>query len=101
MPFQSPEGQRYFGAMCASANFAWANRQLITHWVREAFSRVFAQSPDSLGMELIYDVAHNIPKLEEYQVDGQPPRPAVHRTGASRAFPAGHPAAPAKYPLQR
>jgi len=97
MPFQSPEGQRYFGAMCASANFAWANRQMITHWVREAFSRVFAQSPESLGMELIYDVAHNIGKIEEYQVDGQTQRLVVHRKGATRAFPAGHPEVPEKY----
>src|SRR5437899_8325713 len=97
MPFQSPEGQRYFGAMCASANFAWANRQMITHWVREAFSRVFAQSPESLGMELIYDVAHNIGKIEEYQVDGQTQRLVVHRKGATRAFPAGHPEVPEEF----
>ena len=97
MPFQSPDGQQYFGAMCASANFAWANRQMITHWVREAFSRVFAQSPESLGMELIYDVAHNIGKIEEYQVDGQTQRLVVHRKGATRAFPAGHPEVPDKY----
>jgi len=83
--------------MCASANFAWANRQMITHWVREAFSRVFAQSPESLGMELIYDVAHNIGKIEEYQVDGQTQRLVVHRKGATRAFPAGHPEVPDKY----
>lgn len=97
MPFQSPEGQRYFGAMSAAANFAWANRQLITHWAREAFSRVFKQSPEALGMSLVYDVAHNIAKLEEYEVNGQRRKLIVHRKGATRAFPAGHPEVPEKY----
>jgi len=97
MPFQSPEGQRYFGAMSAAANFAWANRQMITHWIREAFSRIFQQSPEQLGMALVYDVAHNIGKVEEYQVDGQLQRLIVHRKGATRAFPPGHPEVPEKY----
>jgi tRNA-splicing ligase RtcB len=97
MPFQSPEGQRYFGAMCASANFAWANRQLITHWVREAFSKVFGQSPEKLGLELTYDVAHNIAKIEEYPGEEQMQRLVVHRKGATRAFPPGHPDIPEKY----
>ena len=91
MPFQSPEGQRYFGAMSAAANFAWANRQMITHWVREAMSRVFGQSPEKLGMSLVYDVAHNIGKVEEYPVDGHVQPLIVHRKGATRAFPANHP----------
>ncbi len=97
MPFQSPEGQQYFGAMNAAANFAWANRQMITHWVREAFSRVFSQSPEKLGMALVYDVAHNIGKIEEYVVDGQMQRLIVHRKGATRAFPPGHPDVPERY----
>lgn len=97
MPFKSPEGQRYFGAMCAAANFAWANRQLITHWVREACSRVFHKSPEALGMRLVYDVSHNIAKVEEYLVDGEPRRLVVHRKGATRAFPPGHPEIPARY----
>jgi tRNA-splicing ligase RtcB len=97
MPFQSDEGQEYFRAMSAAANFAWANRQLITHWAREAFSQVFRQSPEALGMSLVYDVAHNIAKLEEYEVDGVRQQLVVHRKGATRAFPAGHPDVPAKY----
>ncbi len=97
MPFKSPEGQQYFGAMCAAANFAWANRQLITHWVREAFTQVFGQSSQALGMALIYDVAHNIAKVEEYTVNGKLEKVVVHRKGATRAFPPGHPEIPAKY----
>lgn len=97
MPFQSPEGQRYFGAMSAAANFAWANRQMITHWVREAFSRVFKQSPEALGLSLVYDVAHNIAKIEPYTVDGETRQLVVHRKGATRAFPPGHPEIPEKY----
>ncbi|HEY3248619.1 MAG TPA: RtcB family protein [bacterium] len=95
--FQSPEGQDYFRAMSAAANFAWANRQVITHWAREAFSRVFRQSPEALGMSLVYDVAHNIAKLEDYEVEGRRRRLVVHRKGATRAFPAGHPEVPARY----
>ncbi|MDR7544209.1 MAG: RtcB family protein [Armatimonadota bacterium] len=97
MPLRSPEGQRYFGAMAAAANFAWANRQLITHWVREGFQRVFGRSWEHLGIRLVYDVAHNIGKIEEYEVDGQRRRLCVHRKGATRAFPAGHPEVPACY----
>ncbi|MDQ7818945.1 MAG: RtcB family protein [Armatimonadota bacterium] len=97
MPFRSPEGQRYFGAMSAAANFAWANRQMITHWVRESFSRVFGRSPEDLGLRLVYDVAHNIGKVEEYPVDGQLRQVVVHRKGATRAFPPGHPEIPPRY----
>lgn len=97
MPFQSPEGQRYVGAMSAAANFAWANRQMITHWVREVFSRVFDKSPEALEMELVYDVSHNIAKIEEYDVAGQAQRLVVHRKGATRAFPPGHPDLPERY----
>ncbi len=97
MPFRSPEGQSYVGAMSAAANFAWANRQVITHGVREAFSRVFRQSPQALGMALVYDVAHNIGKIEEYTIDGRPRQLIVHRKGATRAFPPHHPEVPARY----
>lgn len=97
MPFKSVEGQRYFGAMSAAANFAWANRQLITHWVREAFSHVFHQSPEHLGMTLVYDVSHNIAKLEEYAVEGKMQPLVVHRKGATRSFPPGHPEIPEAY----
>ncbi len=97
MPFHSPEGQQYFGAMCAAANFAWANRQMITHWVRETISQVFGQAPHALGMSLVYDVAHNIAKLEEYTVEGKLQKVIVHRKGATRAFPPGHPEIPVAY----
>ncbi|MDR7475503.1 MAG: RtcB family protein [Armatimonadota bacterium] len=97
VPFRSPEGQDYFGAMCAAANFAWANRQLITHWTREAFERVFGRSERELGMDLVYDVAHNIAKVEEYEVEGRRLRLCVHRKGATRAYPPGHPEIPARY----
>ncbi len=97
VPLRSPEGQRYFGAMCAAANFAWANRQLMTHWARESFQQVFGKPWEALGMRLVYDVAHNIAKLEEYEVEGQRRRVCVHRKGATRAFPPGHPEVPARY----
>ncbi|HXF83488.1 MAG TPA: RtcB family protein [bacterium] len=97
MPFRSPEGRRYFAAMSAAANFAWANRQLITHWARQAFSQIFRRSPEALGMHLVYDVAHNIGKVERYVVDGVERPLIVHRKGATRAFPPGHPEVPARY----
>ena len=97
VPFRSAEGQSYFGAMAAAANFAWANRQAITHWVREAFAEVFGESPESLGLEVIYDVAHNIAKIEEHEVDGKKMKLIVHRKGATRAFAAGHPQVPKVY----
>lgn len=96
-PISSPEGQDYLAAMACAANFAWTNRQMITHWAREAFARVFDASPRTLGMFLVYDVAHNIAKIEEYEVDGQRLKLCVHRKGATRAFPPGHPDIPEKY----
>ncbi|NIM71547.1 MAG: RNA-splicing ligase RtcB, partial [Xanthomonadales bacterium] len=89
-PVESPEGQRYLSAMAAAANYAWANRQCITHWTREAFERVFDASARKLGMEIIYDVAHNVAKLEEHDVNGARKRLCVHRKGATRAFGPGH-----------
>lgn len=97
LPFQSPEAQDYFKAMSAAANFAWANRQLITHWTRESFKQVFKRDPEELGLEIIYDVAHNIAKVEEHVINGERYRVVVHRKGATRAFPPGHPDIPSDY----
>jgi tRNA-splicing ligase RtcB len=97
VPFNSPEGQDYFKAMSAAANFAWTNRQIITHWVRESFKQVFKKPPEDLGLEIIYDVAHNIAKKEEHVVNGEKYRVVVHRKGATRAFPPGHPDIPGDY----
>lgn len=96
-PIASPEGKDYFSAMVCAANYAWANRQCITHWVREVFSQVYNKTPDELGMELIYDVAHNIAKFEEHTVNGNQMMVCVHRKGATRAFPPGHSVLPEKY----
>ncbi len=96
-PFSSPEGQEYFRAMCCAANFAWANRQMITHWVRESFTRVLSRPLREIGLQVVYDVAHNIAKVETYPVDGRAVRLVVHRKGATRAFPPGHPEIPARY----
>jgi tRNA-splicing ligase RtcB len=86
-PIHSPEGQRYLRAMAAAANFAWTNRQSITHAVRGAFKRVFGDGGDGVHLPVIYDVAHNIAKLETHTVDGSKKRVLVHRKGATRAFP--------------
>jgi len=96
-PLASPEGKRYVGAMTAAANFAWANRQAMAHWAREAFARVFRSSARELGMFQVYDVAHNVCKFEEHEIEGTTRRVAVHRKGATRSFPAGHPDVPARY----
>ncbi|GAK49098.1 hypothetical protein, fragment [Candidatus Moduliflexus flocculans] len=96
-PITSPEGQRYYSAMACAANYAFANRQIITHWIRETFERVLNMSPRELQMNLIYDVAHNIAKFETYLIDGKERKVCVHRKGATRAFPAKHPAVPSVY----
>ena len=96
-PVHSDEGQAYLGAMRAAANYAWANRQLLMVLVREAVSKVFGQSPERLGLHLVYDVAHNIAKLEPHDVGGRTKTLCVHRKGATRAFPAGHPEVPEVY----
>ncbi len=96
-PVKSPEGQAYLAAMACAANYAWTNRQCIAHWVREAMLKVFRKSPRELGLEQIYDVAHNIAKIEEHMVDGRKMTVCVHRKGATRAFPAGNPALPDIY----
>jgi tRNA-splicing ligase RtcB len=89
-PYESPEAQDYLAAMRAAANYAWANRQCIMHWAREAFLKMFQLSPQKLGMSLIYDVAHNIAKIEDHEVNGKKMKLVVHRKGATRAFPPGH-----------
>ncbi len=96
-PLSSPEAKNYLGAMAAAANFAFCNRQLMAHSVRESFEQLFGQSAQELGMRIIYDIAHNIAKFEEHVVDGTSRRLCVHRKGATRAFPPGHPDLPAVY----
>jgi len=96
-PGNSPEGQDYLAAMACAANFAWAYRQSITHWVRESFQNVFRMSAEDLDMHLVYDVAHNIAKIEKHKVNGEVRTVYVHRKGATRAFPPGHPEIPEKY----
>ena len=96
-PLGSPEGKQYLAAMACAANFAFANRQLITAWVRESFERVLGKKQAELRMSVIYDVCHNIAKMEEHQVDGKPRRLCVHRKGATRAFPPGHAETPELY----
>ncbi|MEM0043282.1 MAG: RtcB family protein [Sulfolobales archaeon] len=94
VPFNSREGQDYFRAMAAAANFAFTNRQLITHWSRESFAKVFGTEAENLDLSIVYDVAHNIAKIEEYVIDGKRRRVIVHRKGATRAFPPEHPEIP-------
>jgi tRNA-splicing ligase RtcB len=96
-PFRSPEGQAYFGAMLAAANSAFANRQVITHRVREVFGAVFGRDPRELGLSVIYDVCHNTAKLERHRVDGEVLELVVHRKGATRAFGPGAPDVPEVY----
>jgi tRNA-splicing ligase RtcB len=96
-PFRSPEGQAYFGAMNAAANTAFANRQVITHRVREVMGRVFGRDPRALGLSVIYDVCHNTAKLERHVVDGESVELVVHRKGATRSFGPGAPDLPQAY----
>jgi tRNA-splicing ligase RtcB len=96
-PVNSPEGRQYFAGMAAAANYAWANRQVILHWVRESFEQVLREPSERLGMHLIYDVAHNIAKFEEHAVQGSMKKVVVHRKGATRAFGPGHEDIPEKY----
>jgi tRNA-splicing ligase RtcB len=96
-PFRSTEGQLYFGAMQAAANYAWANRQALTGLTREIFEKAFGLGEARLALRLVYDVAHNIAKLEEHELDGKKVSLIVHRKGATRAFGPGHPDLPADY----
>jgi tRNA-splicing ligase RtcB len=93
-PFKSAEGQRYFRAMSAAVNFAFANRQMIAHWVRDVFARVLGSAK---GMDQVYDVCHNVAKVEEHDVGGRSKRLVVHRKGATRSFGPGRPEVPAVY----
>ncbi|UCF34560.1 MAG: RtcB family protein [Phycisphaerales bacterium] len=96
-PIRSPEGEKYLGAMRAAANFAWANRQIMTHLARKVFGEVFGTPAEQLGMHMIYDVAHNIAKMEYHEVGGKRREVCVHRKGATRAFPPGHLDLPPRY----
>jgi tRNA-splicing ligase RtcB len=96
-PVESEEGRQYLGAMRCAANYAWANRQMLMTLVREAVSNVFGKPAERLGLRLIYDVAHNIAKMETHVVDGRERLLCVHRKGATRAFPAGHAEVPPVY----
>lgn len=96
-PVKSEEGRAYLGAMKCAANYAWANRQCLMHLTRETFQRVFGKGPKDLGMNLVYDVAHNIAKIEKHMTGNRERTLCVHRKGATRAFPPGHPDLPVKY----
>ncbi|HYH65012.1 MAG TPA: RtcB family protein [Urbifossiella sp.] len=96
-PAESPEGKKYIAAMRAAANYGFTNRQLLMQQAREVFAAEFGRKWQDLGMELLYDVAHNIAKLEQHVVDGKTKKVWVHRKGATRAFPAGHPELPDVY----
>ena len=97
LPFSSTEGRDYYAAMVCAANFAFVNRQIIVNKVREAFSRVFHREAEAMDMHLIYDVCHNVAKVEEHQYDGSRAKVLVHRKGATRSFGPGHPDVPAPY----
>jgi tRNA-splicing ligase RtcB len=96
-PVNSEEGIDCFKAMSAGANYAWANRQIILHWVRESFEKALDMSPQDLGMKVVYDVCHNICKLEEHEVEGKMRKVYVHRKGATRAFDGTRPEVPERY----
>jgi tRNA-splicing ligase RtcB len=95
----SEEGKQYLKAMSAAANFAWVNRSSMSFLTRQAFAKVFQCSPDDLDMQIIYDVSHNMAKVEQHMVDGRPRELLVHRKGATRAFPPHHPLIPVDYQL--
>ncbi len=96
-PIASPEGRRYLAAMAAAANYAFANRQVMSHWARESLAAGLGVAPEATGVEVVYDVCHNIAKIETFEVDGRARRLCVHRKGATRAYPPGHPDVPAAY----
>jgi len=96
-PLQSPEGRDYLGAMSAAANFAFANRQVMAHWARESFMQALSLGPSQAGLTVVYDVCHNIAKFETFEIEGRSRRLCVHRKGATRAYPPGHPQTPEAY----
>ena len=96
-PGKSREAEDYFQAMACAVNYAFVNRQTILHWVRQSFQQVFKEAPEKFGLKLVYDVAHNIAKIETHRVNGDKKKVWVHRKGATRAFPPGHPEIPRDY----
>lgn len=96
-PINSMEGQHYFNAMACAANFAWCNRQMIVHWIRESFEKVLQQKAVDLDMNIVYDVSHNIAKIEEHVVDKKKRKLIVHRKGATRSFGSGKKEVPLEY----
>lgn len=96
-PGNSSEAKDYIEAMACAVNYAFANRQAIMHWVRQSFQQVYHEDPERFGLKLVYDVAHNIAKGETHNIDGSQKKVWVHRKGATRAFPAGHPDVPDDY----
>jgi len=96
-PIKSPEGRSYYAQMACAANYAWANRQCIMHWIRESFETVLGTPAEKLGMHLVYDVAHNVAKFEKHRVGDEIKELCIHRKGATRAFAAGHEEVPEKY----
>jgi tRNA-splicing ligase RtcB len=96
-PVKSKEGENYFKAMACAANFAWCNRQMIVHWVRESFEKVLKQNAESLGMNVVYDVCHNIAKIEEHEIEEKKRLVYVHRKGATRSFGPERKEVPLKY----
>jgi tRNA-splicing ligase RtcB len=93
----SDEGKEYMAAMACAANYAWANRQMLMHWTAQTLEKTLQRSPRDIGMRLVYDVCHNIAKIEDCTIDGRKRRLCVHRKGATRALPPGHPALPERY----
>ena len=96
-PVESDEGRDYLAAMACAANYAWANRLCITHWMRESFVRILGKKIEAIGLQQVYDVAHNIAKIETHTVEGKSEKLCVHRKGATRAFPAGKRGVPERY----
>jgi tRNA-splicing ligase RtcB len=96
-PGKSQEAEDYYQAMACAVNYAFVNRQTILHWVRQSFKQVFRENPEKFGLKLVYDVAHNIAKIENHRVNGDQKKVWVHRKGATRAFPPGNPEIPAEY----
>ncbi|MBO3841963.1 MAG: intein-containing RctB family protein [Candidatus Brockarchaeota archaeon] len=97
VPVESHEARDYFAAMACAVNYAFLNRQVITHWVRESFAKVFKKDASEFGLNILYDVAHNIAKIEDHRVNGEKKRVVVHRKGATRSFPPGSSHIPSKY----
>ena len=96
-PGNSKEAEDYYQAMACAVNYAFVNRQTIMHWIRQSFRQIFKVDPEKLGLNLVYDVAHNIAKIENHKINGKQRKVWIHRKGATRAFPPGHPDIPADY----